>query len=97
MRASKAFEGQLISVIPHQTSCYRCVFGDIPNIEKKPIPVVSPICGVMGSLEASEIVKSLLGIGSPMYNGLLVVGLLDNEMVKVPVKVNPTCPCQKSE
>ena len=38
----QGFEGQLISVIPHQTSCYRCVFGDIPNIEKKPIPVCLP-------------------------------------------------------
>ena len=60
----QGFDGQLISVDPHKTACYRCIFGDIPKTDRsKPIPVMSPTCGVVGSLEANEVLKGLLKRG----------------------------------
>lgn len=92
------FEGQLISVTPHQTACYRCIFGDIPTTkESGPIPVMSPTCGVVGSLEAMEVIKGLIGIGKRIENALLMISLDAGDFSKIPLKVNPRCPCQLRE
>ena len=67
----EGFEGQLISVIPHKTACYRCLFGEVPTIKSNsPIAVVSSTCGVLGSMEANEIIKGLTLIGDRVLNSL---------------------------
>ena len=61
------FEGQLMTVIPNQTACYRCVFpsppppGSVPSCGQSGVLGVLP--GVVGSLQATEAIKYLLGIG----------------------------------
>lgn len=93
----QGFEGQLISVDPHKTACYRCIFHEIPKTDKsKPIPVISPICGVMGSLQANEIVKGLLNIGQRTVNKVMLVSLFYGDFVRTPIKLNPRCLCQKN-
>ena len=92
----QGFEGQLISVNPHQTACYRCLFGDIPKKQDtSPIPVMSPTCGVVGSLQANEILKGLLNHGTRILNTLLMIGLETGDFTKIPIKPNPRCNCQK--
>jgi len=94
----QGFEGQLISVNPHKTACYRCIFGDIPvTKDSGPIPVMSPTCGVVGSLEAIEVIKGLTGLGDRVVNALLMISLDAGDFSKIPLKVNPRCPCQKKE
>lgn len=89
-------EGQLISVIPYKTACYRCLFGDVPeNLSKKAIPVLSPTCGVVGSLEATEVIKGLLNIPSVCSNKLLMMNLEILDFQKVDFKPNPSCQCQR--
>ncbi len=70
------FEGQLLTIIPRQSACFRCVFPE------PPLPGAIPACqaagvlgscaGVIGSLMAHEALKVLLGIGEPLGNRLLV-------------------------
>jgi len=93
----QGFEGQLISVIPHKTPCYRCVFGEAPTSKRdSPIPVVGSTCGVVGSLQANEILKGLLNIGHRSLDSLTIVSLFDGDFVKIPIKCHPDCICQKS-
>ena len=94
----QGFEGQLISVTPHQTACYRCIFGDIPTTKDSgPIPVMSPTCGVVGSLEAMEVIKGLIGVGKRVENALLMISLDAGDFSKIPLKVNPQCHCQSKK
>ncbi len=91
-------EGQMISVIPHKTACYRCLFGDIPShSKKKTIPVLSPTCGVVGSLEASEVIKGVLNRPKLATNCLLMINLDELEFRKIDFKPNPECRCRVFE
>lgn len=91
----QGFDGQLISVDPHETACYRCIFGDIPKTDKsKQIPVMSPTCGVVGSLEANEVIKGLLERGKRITDNLLMISLDSGDFTLIPIKKNPKCICQ---
>ncbi|QEE15081.1 ThiF family adenylyltransferase [Promethearchaeum syntrophicum] len=91
----QGFDGQLISVNPHETACYRCIFGDMPKNDKlKPIPVMSPTCGVVGSLEANEVIKGLLKRGKRITDNLLMISLDLGDFTLIPIKKNPNCECQ---
>ncbi len=105
----QGFDGQIVSVIPHKTACYRCCFGepndpkylksereqDQKDVKDKPLPIMAPTCGVVGSLEANEVLKGLLNMGKPITNGILMISLRDSGFSKVPIKINPNCFCQK--
>ena len=61
------FDGQLITVLPGETTCYRCIFrspppaGAVPSCSQA--GVLGVLAGVVGSLQAAETMKYLLGIG----------------------------------
>ena len=90
------FEGQLMTVLPGQTACYRCVF------EAPPAPGTVPLCaqtgvfgvaaGTIGILEATEALKFLLGRGRLLTDALLVYNALDATFRKIALKRNPACP-----
>lgn len=77
------FKGQLMTIIPHQTPCYRCVFKTMPP--KDAIPsckeagVVGAMAGVIGSLQALEAVKFLTGAGELLTGKLLTFDALNNK------------------
>jgi molybdopterin/thiamine biosynthesis adenylyltransferase/rhodanese-related sulfurtransferase len=73
------FEGQAMSYAPGRGPCYRCLFpqmaeGDVPNCEQAGVLGVLP--GVLGTLQATEAVKLLLGIGAPLLGRLLTYDAL---------------------
>lgn len=90
------FEGQATVVVPYRGPCYRCLF-PLP-----PPPEVSPSCaeagvlgavpGVIGSIEAVEAVKLVLGVGDPLVGRLLVYDGLTGEMRAFAVDRDPACP-----
>ena len=69
------FSGQLMTVMPHESPCYRCVFGSEPPTDAFPnggVPgVVGAVSGVIGSLEALEAIKFLTGAGQLLTGRLL--------------------------
>jgi sulfur-carrier protein adenylyltransferase/sulfurtransferase len=73
------FEGQAMTYVPDAGPCYRCLYpesseGLVPNCAEAGVLGVLP--GVMGSLQATEVIKILLGIGEPLIGRLLVYDAL---------------------
>ncbi len=90
------FDGQLMTVLPRRTACYRCVFhapppaGAVPSCSQA--GVLGVVAGVLGTLQAAEALKFLLDQGDLLTNTLLVYDALRADFRKVSVKRNPKCP-----
>jgi len=90
------FEGQVISIYPGEGPCYRCLFetpppaGMVPSCQEAGVLGVVP--GVIGTLQATEVVKAILGIGEPLRGRLLIWNALEMSFVTVKVPRNPACP-----
>lgn len=85
--------GQVTTIVPGRTPCLQCI---VPKaIPKRKIPTIGVTPGVLGVLEASEVIKYLLGVGSILLGKLLIVDLLSNEFRVIEIKRNPSCPICK--
>ena len=93
------FKGQLMTVIPHQSPCYRCVFKTMPP--KDAIPtckqagVIGAMAGVIGSLQALEAVKFITGAGELLTGKLLTFDALTMKFhaVKLPPRGDGCAVC----
>lgn len=89
------FDGQL-STFKHSGPCYRCIYREEPPEGAVPTcssaGVLGAIAGTMGSLQATEVLKEVLGIGTSMSGRLLIVDALDNAFRTVRVPRDPGCP-----
>lgn len=89
------FEGQLSVFWAEHGPCYRCLFpeppppGLIPSCAEGGVFGVLP--GTIGTLQATEALKILLGIGSPLIGKLLLYDALDMSFQTVQLKKNPAC------
>jgi molybdopterin/thiamine biosynthesis adenylyltransferase len=90
------FDGQIMSVVPGLSACYRCVFnapppkGAVPSCSQA--GVLGVLAGVIGTLQATEAVKFLLEKGELLTDSLLVYNALKTNFRKVRLKRNPNCP-----
>ncbi|NTU91831.1 MAG: HesA/MoeB/ThiF family protein [Chlorobiaceae bacterium] len=88
-----SFHGQTMTVLPGQTACYRCVFHeDGAPFGATPQGPVGALPGVIGSIQAIEAIKYLLGIGKPLTDALLTFDALNLAFRKVAVRRDPECP-----
>ncbi len=89
------FEGQAMTVIPGRTGCYRCLFHEPPPPNAVPscsqAGVLGVLAGIMGTIQAAEAVKYLLGIGELLTNRLLVFDALKMTFRQVVFKRNAAC------
>jgi adenylyltransferase/sulfurtransferase len=89
------WEGQATTFVPGQ-GCYRCLFptppppGAVPSCAEGGI--LGALCGYMGSRQALEALKLLLGIGETLANRLLIFDALEGETRTVRWNRNPECP-----
>ena len=88
------FYGQITTVNPGKSACYECIFS-MPGTErdsKRTLPVVGVTPGVLGSLEASEVIKTTLGLEN-LEDHLLMINLIKNTFTKVKVERHEKCYC----
>ena len=96
------FQGQLMTYVPGVGPCYRCIFHDPPPQDAVPnakqVGIIGAMCGVIGSLQAMEAVKYLLGIGELLTGYLLTYNALKMEFrkIKLPNKVKDCPICGRS-
>lgn len=90
------FEGQTMTVTPGESACYRCIFPEPPPKEAIPTcsqaGVIGVLPGVLGTLQATEAIKYLLGAGELLNGRLLTYNALRMRFREIPVKKNPKCP-----
>jgi molybdopterin/thiamine biosynthesis adenylyltransferase len=90
------FEGQLSVFKPYDGPCYRCLFPVPPPAELAPScganGVLGVLPGTMGLLQATEVVKLILGEGEPLIGRLLMYDALAARMTEVKVRRDPECP-----
>ena len=89
------FDGQ-VSVYEPGKGCYRCLFpeppppGLVPNCAEA--GVLGALTGTIGSIQATETVKLILGVGETLTGRLLLVDALNMEFRVVRARRNPACP-----
>jgi sulfur-carrier protein adenylyltransferase/sulfurtransferase len=90
------FDGQLSVFAPYEGPCYRCLFREPPPAELAPScganGVLGVLPGTMGLLQATEVVKLILGIGEPAIGRLLLYDALGATLTEVKVHRDPECP-----
>lgn len=91
-----AFTGQVMTILPGQGACYRCLFRDEPPAGSVPtckqVGVLGAVVGVIGSLQAVEAIKLLAGVGEPLVGRLLTVDALTMAVRTVPLP-GPSADC----
>jgi molybdopterin/thiamine biosynthesis adenylyltransferase/rhodanese-related sulfurtransferase len=90
------FEGQLSVFKPYDGPCYRCLFPVPPPAELAPScganGVLGVLPGTMGLLQATEVIKLILGEGEPLIGRLLMYDALAATATEVKVRRDPDCP-----
>jgi molybdopterin/thiamine biosynthesis adenylyltransferase len=89
------FEGQASTFIPYEGPCFRCLY------ESPPPPELAPSCdeagvlgvlpGIVGLIQATEVMKLLLGIGTPLKGRLLWYDALEMTFRQLKVRRRPEC------
>ncbi|MFH1281529.1 MAG: molybdopterin-synthase adenylyltransferase MoeB [Candidatus Omnitrophota bacterium] len=89
------FDGQAMTYTPGQT-CYRCVFGAPPPkgsvLTCSQAGILGPVAGMLGTIQAAEALKFLIGKGGLLVNRLLIFNALDMKFRQVECRRNPLCP-----
>ncbi len=88
------FMGEVMTVLPKKTACYRCLFKEIPKdvMTAEQFGVISAAPGVIGSIQAVESLKFLLNIGELLTNRMLYIDLLSMEFFDVKIERDANCP-----
>jgi adenylyltransferase/sulfurtransferase len=89
------FDGLLMTIKPGEGPCYRCVFptppppGAVPSCQEA--GVIGAVAGVMGVLQANEVLKLILGLGEPLVGRLLLFSALEGRFQEVAMGRQPQC------
>jgi len=89
------FDGQAITILPGEGACYRCLFpeppppGLVPSCQEAGI--LGAVAGVIGTIQANEALKYILGIGELLTGRLLIFNALDSSFRQVKVPRDPNC------
>ena len=90
------FEGQVTTVLPFASPCYRCRYPAPPPPEEAPscaeAGVLGVLPGIVGVLQATEVVKLIVGCGEPLAGRLLAIDALDMRFREFRVPRDPACP-----
>jgi molybdopterin/thiamine biosynthesis adenylyltransferase len=90
------FDGQISVFKPYDGPCYRCLYPSPPPAELAPScganGVLGVLPGTMGMLQATEVIKLIVGAGEPLIGRLLLYEALSETFTELKVKRDPDCP-----
>jgi molybdopterin/thiamine biosynthesis adenylyltransferase/rhodanese-related sulfurtransferase len=90
------FDGQISTFAPFEGPCYRCLYPTPPPAELAPScsanGVLGVMAGTMGTLQANEVIKLILGKGEPLIGRLLLYDALGTRFTELKVRRDPDCP-----
>ena len=90
------FDGQISTFAPSEGPCYRCLYPTPPPAELAPScsanGVLGVMAGTMGTLQANEVIKLILGKGEPLIGRLLLYDALGTRFTELKVRRDPECP-----
>jgi len=90
------FEGHVTTIVPGQGPCYRCLYpeppppGLVPSCQEAGI--LGAVAGIVGSIQAAEVLKLILGIGDPLVGRLLVFDGLEMTFRTIRMPCQEDCP-----
>ena len=91
-----SFDGQISTFVPYEGPCYRCLYPTPPPAELAPScsanGVLGVMAGTMGTLQANEVIKLVLGVGEPLIGRLLLYEALGTRFTELKVRRDPDCP-----
>ena len=94
--AAIRFEAQVSVFDPRnpESPCYRCLYGERAAVDESCTAngVIAPLLGIIGSIQAAEAMKLIMGIGRTLQGRLLLFDLLEMEWHSARLKKDPDCP-----
>jgi len=90
------YAGQIMTIIPHKSACYRCVFPEPPPADTVPTcqeaGILNTVAGITGLIQATEVIKLIIGKGNLLTNRLLVLDVLEMSFRNIRINRNNDCP-----
>ncbi|MBI4436285.1 MAG: molybdopterin-synthase adenylyltransferase MoeB [Candidatus Omnitrophica bacterium] len=90
------FDGQLFTILPRKGPCYRCLFAEPPPPGLVPscqeAGILGAVAGTIGVMQATEVLKLILGIGDLLTDRLLIFNALRNGFREVKIRRDLNCP-----
>ncbi len=89
------FEGRVTTIIPKRSACYRCVFKNPPPpglvASCQEAGVIGVLAGIIGTIQATEALKLILGIGIPLTDRMLDFDAKRTAFREIKIRRNPNC------
>ncbi len=92
--AINKFDGQIFKFdFKKKTPCFRCFMPEIPNMEDNcdTEGIISTLAGIAGTIQANEVIKSILSVKDNLLGKILIFNSLKAEFRKVKLPKNPDC------
>ena len=92
--AISKFDGHLYKFnFKKKTSCYRCFMPEMPVIERncETDGIFSPVAGILGSLQANEVLKTIIGLRNSLDNQMMIFDSIKINLRKIKLSSNPEC------
>jgi molybdopterin/thiamine biosynthesis adenylyltransferase len=90
------FDGTVTTILPYQSPCYRCRYPQPPPPEEAPSCAEAGVLGVLpgtiGLLQATEVIKLILGVGTPLAGVDLQYDALESKFRRFRIARDPECP-----
>ncbi|MCK4908992.1 MAG: ThiF family adenylyltransferase [Planctomycetes bacterium] len=90
------FSGQVLTIQPKESACYRCIFKEPPSPGTVPdcseAGILNTVAGIIGLVQATEAIKLITGLGELLTNRLLVFDALSMKFRNIEIRRDPHCP-----
>lgn len=86
-----SYEGRLMTIVPGKGPCYRCLLPEPPP-EMDGFPVLGTVPGTIATLQATEVLKIILGMGDLLVGKMLIYDALSTSFMVINVERDPECP-----